>query len=129
MQKKKKIIIAGPRDYPGNHAEEKYVISRIRELGRLYNMYKDCIIVEGGAAGIDSTAKKIAMASSIPLREYPAEWNVYGSKAGPIRNAQMAEYADVLIAFYSGSKGTSNMISQALEHGLDIHIIPVKKFG
>ena len=44
---------------------------------------------------------------------FNADWNKHGRAAGPMRNKQMADYADVLIAVWDGqSKGTKNMIDQ-----------------
>ena len=41
------------------------------------------------------------------------DWNKHGKAAGPIRNRQMAEYADCLIAVWDGkSRGTKNMIDE-----------------
>lgn len=45
-------------------------------------------------------------------------------KAGPIRNAKMADNADALIAFWDGqSRGTKNMIETAKMKGLEIRTI------
>jgi hypothetical protein len=68
-------------------------------------------IVSGGASGVDSCAIYYANEYNIPYRVFLADWTKYGQAAGPIRNKQMAEYADILIAF-PGGRGTANMISQ-----------------
>ena len=48
--------------------------------------------------------------------------------AGPIRNAQMANYADALIAFWDGSStGTRDMIRKAEEKGLKVHVQIIRK--
>lgn len=55
--------------------------------------------------------------------EFPADWNAHGKAAGPIRNQQMAQEADVLIAFWDGkSRGTKDMIEKATRAGLDMHV-------
>ena len=47
----------------------------------------------------------------VPLQHFPAYWDKYGKSAGFIRNAEMGEYADALIAFWDGvSPGTKHMI-------------------
>lgn len=49
---------------------------------------------------------------------YPANWKKYDLAAGPIRNAQMAEYGDIAICFLNvadlkkDSSGTRNMIDE-----------------
>lgn len=81
-------------------------------------------LVSGGAQGVDAKAKEIANHfKHIEYREFEAEWNNYGSAAGPMRNDRMAEYADALIAVWDGeSNGTRDMIEKALERGLDIYV-------
>ncbi|MBQ9367197.1 MAG: hypothetical protein IJT83_05405, partial [Victivallales bacterium] len=50
---------------------------------------------------------------------HPADWEKLGRKAGPIRNHEMAQCAEALIAvLYPGSRGTENMIQQARDAGL-----------
>lgn len=97
-----KVIIAGGRD---THITFKDIESQIRISD--YNVTE---IVEGGSSGVDTTAYKYAKYNKIPVKEFYAEWDVYGKCAGPIRNRQMAEYADALIAF-PGGKGTQDMIN------------------
>lgn len=59
---------------------------------------------------------------------FPADWDKHGRSAGPIRNAQMAEYADMLLCFFDGkSRGTKNMIDQALKKGLDVHVYNIQQ--
>lgn len=68
-------------------------------------------IISGTARGVDSIAESIAVTKGYPTKLFPADWDKYGKPAGAIRNKQMAEYADVLIAIWDGqSKGTKNMI-------------------
>ena len=68
-------------------------------------------IVSGGAKGADRLGERYAEEYNITIKIFPANWNKHGNAAGPIRNRQMAEYADQLIVFWDGSsKGTNNMI-------------------
>lgn len=98
-----KIIIAGGRDFNNYNILDK-VISKI------VNIEKD-IIISGAARGADSIGADWANKHSVPLETYPANWNRYGKSAGYIRNAEMGENADALIAFWDGkSKGTAHMI-------------------
>ena len=56
----------------------------------------------------------------LKLKVFPADWNKHGRAAGPIRNRDMAEYADCLVAF-EGGRGTQNMIKTAKELGLKVY--------
>ncbi len=50
---------------------------------------------------------------------YPAQWKLYGKRAGYLRNEQMAQNADALAAFWSGTK---NMIELAKRYGLKVRV-------
>jgi hypothetical protein len=77
-------------------------------------------LVSGGAKGVDSAVPEFLEMDRLdeyPLfnnppefKEFPADWDQYGKAAGPIRNKQMAEYADALLLIWDGeSKGSANM--------------------
>lgn len=69
-------------------------------------------VVSGTANGIDRRGEQWAAKNNIPIKQFPAEWDVYGKSAGYVRNYVMAQYADALIAIWDGkSKGTLNMIN------------------
>ena len=57
--------------------------------------------------------RRWAIENGIPIKEFPANWQEFGRAAGPIRNGEMADYADALIAIWDGrSRGTADMISR-----------------
>jgi hypothetical protein len=68
-------------------------------------------VVSGTARGVDSFGERWAYNRAIPVKKFPANWELYGKRAGFLRNEEMAKYADKLIAFWDGSsKGTLHMI-------------------
>lgn len=80
-------------------------------------------VISGGCRGVDEIGEAYADSKGIPCRVFPADWNKHGRAAGPIRNAQMAEYAQALIAVWDGvSRGTLNMIREARKRGLKVYI-------
>lgn len=98
-----KLIIAGGRDF-----NDEFIIYKI-----MYGIDLNIIdeIVCGDARGADSLGAKWAQLKSIPVKHFPAQWDIYGKAAGFIRNAEMGDYGDMLIAFWNGiSKGTKHMI-------------------
>jgi hypothetical protein len=60
-------------------------------------------IVSGAAEGIDFAAKQLAEVLECKLKEFEPDWNKYGKAAGPIRNKQIAEYADCLLLIWNGT--------------------------
>lgn len=60
----------------------------------------------------------------IPVIHFPANWDKHGKSAGHIRNAEMAKYADALVAFWDGkSKGTKGMIDYATRCNLRVKVV------
>lgn len=71
-------------------------------------------VVSGKAKGGDRVGERYAIANNLPLYKFPADWKQYGKSAGYIRNTEMAENAEALIALWDGfSNGTRNMIEIA----------------
>lgn len=80
-------------------------------------------VVSGGAAGVDRFGEQLAREDGIPIKVFPADWNSHGKAAGPIRNREMAEYGDALVAVWDGkSRGTKNMIDEAKAKNRPVYI-------
>lgn len=71
-------------------------------------------LVSGGAAGVDSLARRFAEEHSLGFTEILPDWQRYGKIAGFIRNKLIVDYCDLLLAFWNGkSSGTANSIKLA----------------
>ena len=80
-------------------------------------------VVSGGVRGVDKLGEQYAKDYELRLKVFPADWNKYGNRAGPIRNEQMGDYADALIAVWDGkSHGTKHMIEYAKKKGLLVYV-------
>ena len=80
-------------------------------------------IVSGTANGADKLGEKYANDNGYPIKQFSANWDKYGKSAGYKRNAQMADYADTLIAFWDGkSRGTKHMIDLAKRGNLKVKV-------
>jgi len=118
-----KVIIAGGRDFHDiqmvdNEMETLFYVPSKDDY--LWNVDE---IVSGTARGADQAGENWANRHNLPIKQYPADWDTHGKGAGFIRNAAMAAYADVLVAFWDGkSRGTKHMIDTALKGGLDVHV-------
>lgn len=72
--------------------------------------------------GADELAFTWAVASGVPAFPFPARWQLYGRRAGPLRNQEMLDFGKphaVLAA--PGGGGTADMCSRALKAGLVVH--------
>lgn len=118
-----RVIIAGTRNF-SNYELLKEKCDNILSAKR-----KDShiVILSGTAKGADRLGERYARERGFLLRRFPADWDKDGNKAGPIRNAKMADNADALIAFWDGtSRGTAHMIMTAKEKGLATRVINYK---
>lgn len=71
-------------------------------------------IISGGAKGTDSLAEKLALEHELPITVIKPDWKQYGRGAGPIRNREIVDTADVVIVFWNGkSKGTASAVNYA----------------
>ena len=85
-------------------------------------------IVCGLAKGADSLGKKYAEENSIKVKDFPAEWKIYGRKAGILRNEKMGNYADIAIVFWDGkSIGSKHMIQYMKKLGKLVSVVDISK--
>ncbi|MBR5826823.1 MAG: hypothetical protein IKY78_07035 [Clostridia bacterium] len=78
-------------------------------------------IVSGGAKGVDSCAKLFAEENNLIYTEFLPEYKKYGRAAPIKRNYQIADYSDLIIAFWDGiSKGTKSVIDYCKKNGKEI---------
>ena len=83
-------------------------------------------IISGKANGVDRLGEIWAKGNKIPVMYFPADWSAHGKAAGPIRNKEMAKYADALVLIWDGkSKGSLSMLNLAVEHGLQVFVYTV----
>jgi hypothetical protein len=84
-------------------------------------------IISGGAPGADRIGETWADIHDLPCKRYTADWNTHGKKAGPMRNSEMAENADALVAVWDGkSRGTKDMILKAKRRGLRVFVYKIE---
>jgi len=112
-----RVIIAGGRKF------DDYTLLKSKCDHYLLKQ-ETVIIVSGKAKGADTLGEQYAQECDFDIKEFPADWNKYGKRAGYLRNQEMANYADGLIAFWNGeSKGTKHMIDIAKKGGLKVKIV------
>jgi hypothetical protein len=102
----KKIAVVGSRSY--NDTEKiRLVLSTILEHHGKF------IMVSGGCKGPDLIAETWAKENNIDTVIFLPNWKKYGRAAGPIRNKDIVNECNYLIAFWDQkSKGTKSSIKQ-----------------
>lgn len=109
-----KTIIAGSRS--------------MRRYAEVEAAVRDCPwlithVICGTARGPDLLGARLAKNFGLPVSYFPADWNNLGRRAGYVRNREMAQNVEALLAVWDGqSKGTKHMIDTATRMGLKVHI-------
>jgi hypothetical protein len=102
-----KLAIVGSRDFDDYDFLKKKILSSI-------NLEEISCVISGGARGADSLAERFADEFKISKEIYLADWKRHGTLAGGLRNIDVANACDVLIAFWDGvSPGTKDVIKKA----------------
>ena len=112
-----RVIIAGTRTF-----DDYDLLCRSMDY-YLQNIQEPIQILCGLAKGADQLGLKYAQEHGYEVQGFPADWKKYGKAAGPIRNLQMVQNADALVAFWDGkSVGTKHIIRLANERQLNIRV-------
>ena len=112
-----RVISAGGRDF-NDYQMLKATMDKL-----LCNITDDVVVICGQARGADTLGEQYAKEKGFTIDYYPAQWKLYGKRAGYLRNEQMAQVAEALVAFWDGeSRGTKSMIELAKQYGLRVRI-------
>ena len=107
-----RVLICGGRDFTDR--TELYT-----ELDRLHSEHVFETVIVGGIHGADALTIAWAQDRGIATQVFTAEWNRFGSKSGPLRNARMlAEGRPDLVVAFPGDRGTANLVKQAKAAGI-----------
>ena len=108
-----KLAIIGSRDF------DNYELVA-RTIGTHFYYMLNCVemndneIISGGAKGADTLGKTYAKNCGLKYTEFPALWSKHGRAAGFIRNRQIIDACDIVLAFWDGkSRGTEHSINLA----------------
>lgn len=114
-----KIAVVGSRNF-NNYQLLKNTLDKYKEKCEL--------IISGGAKGADKLAERYAKENGFEIKIFKPDWKRYGKGAGLIRNKQIVENADLIIAFWDGkSKGTAFTVNYAQKSGKEVEVINYKK--
>jgi hypothetical protein len=113
-------LVCGGRDF-----KDRNLVWRVLDM-----MLIDLLVHGGCKSGADFFADLWARNRRQRVKEYPAEWEKFGNRAGPLRNAFMFEDAkpNVVVAF-PGGVGTKNMLAIVDNYNVEHpdRVIPIMK--
>lgn len=110
-----RVIVAGSRSFNDYKLLESILLKF--DLNEL-------VIVCGECRGADKLGRQFAEEHGLPILSFPANWDKYKKRAGYLRNIEMAENADRLLAFWDGvSPGTKHMIDIAAKKNIKTKVV------
>jgi hypothetical protein len=113
-----RILVCGGREFNDSELLWSELDKIVQSVGTLST------IISGMARGADTLAVDYALANSLPIRKYPADWDRHGKAAGFIRNQQMLDEGnpDLVVAF-PGGRGTADMVRRARKAGVEVRVV------
>jgi hypothetical protein len=109
------IVICGSREG----------FDRVQVDIEIANLPDDCLVITGGARGVDRLAHAAAERFGLQTEVIRADWDRHGKRAGYLRNVEMLNREpDRVIAFWDGkSKGTQHTITEARRRQIPVEVI------
>lgn len=119
----KYMAVIGSRGYNNYEEFMNYINHYTQNL-----VAKDLTFVSGGASsGADALIARFCKEHGLRIIEHKADWNKYGRSAGPRRNIDIVNRADMLLAFWDGeSRGSKHSIDLARKKGIPVKIVKIK---
>ena len=113
-----KLAVVGSRDFLDYEMLEQCIL-------RNFRVEDIDVVISGGARGADAMAARFAERHGLPLEVIAADWSRHGRKAGPVRNTEIVNRADVIVAFWDGlSRGPRDSITKARTAGKRVMVFP-----
>lgn len=98
-----KVAVIGSRGF-NNYELVKETLSKI----------KITLIISGSAKGADTLGEQYAKENGIETKIFLPDWEKHGKAAGMLRNTDIINESEVVIAFWDGtSKGCADSIEKA----------------
>lgn len=107
------VIVCG-----GRHYDDRDRLAYL--LDWFHERYRIAKLVHGGAKGADTLAGEWAEFRGVECVVHCAEWERYGRRAGPIRNAEMLRHEPKMVIAFRGGTGTKNMVELSKSRGIEV---------
>lgn len=119
-----RVLVCGDRNWTDKGAIELL----------LRSLPEGSTLIHGCCRGADMIAHEIAKEIGMEIVTFPAAWDRFGKKAGPIRNERMLLEGkpDRVVAFHDDlrrSKGTAHMVKIAMKAGIYTAVYPEPVVG
>lgn len=118
-----RVLVTGGRKFHN----QRVVDAALDDVFALHN--GKLTVIHGGASGADACAHawvfaQRARGAHVGFDVYRANWRLYGTAAGPIRNRRMIREGqpDLCVAF-PGGDGTADCVAQCKAAGIEVLLV------
>jgi len=130
-----KAIVTGSKNFSDYKFLEDIIDEVLFEIYVFSKGFNYVEIVSGTSSkGVDSLSVQYAKSRNYQIKQFPVQWDLYGRRAGILRNNEMAKYLyrniyehkglGICICFWDEkSKGTANMIDTAKQYNIPTYVI------
>jgi hypothetical protein len=113
-----RVAVVGGRDFDDYDLMKK-TLDEIQDVD---------LIVSGGSEGADNLAERYAYEKSIKMKVFKPNWNMFGRQAGFLRNIDIINNADMVVAFWDGmSRGTKHSIDIAKKGNIKTVVVEYRR--
>ena len=114
------LAIVGSTDF----VDQPYLNNLMGHYTSTYGM--PSLVVSGGAKGVDTLARNWARWNGVAVKEFRPDWSKHGRAAGVLRNSDIINEADRVIAIHvNNSRGTADSIKKAKQRLPDDRVLVV----
>jgi hypothetical protein len=124
-----RVLVCGSRTYTNEQSVHE-VLCAIHATNPI------SVVIDGAASGADTLAWGWGVNTpNVESERYPADWELHGKAAGPIRNQQMLSEGkpDLVVAFVdkplTQSRGTFDMVKRSRAAGVRVVVVGVDDSG
>jgi hypothetical protein len=118
-----KIIIAGSRGIKAGPGRE--LLRMGIEDARSNGIEITEVLCGYSRSGMDKCAREWAEENSLPVVNYGTDYDTHRGSGGYMRNCELVEQGDALIAFTTGTAGTEHLIRTACAKGMPVFVFSV----
>lgn len=105
--------------YGGREYSDEAQLYRV--LDAVHAMVGISCLIDGAARGADRLGHQWARSRQVAAERYPANWDLDGKAAGPIRNQRMLDVGEPDMAIgFPGGRGTADMTLRARRAGIEV---------